>query len=74
MIVQKEQMRSTNNFSAEEAGAIQIGLAPWKPVRYKLAQHRGMPVLYKLAQGMLNVFGPHSEFGVPDWFQSIQFP
>eukprot|EP00984_Skeletonema_dohrnii_P023644 scaffold12747_cov78-Skeletonema_dohrnii-CCMP3373.AAC.4 len=53
----KEQpMRSNNNFSAVEAGAIQIGPAPWKPVLYKLAHHRrGKPAINKLALDTLKL-------------------
>ena len=53
----KEQpVRSNNNFSAVEAGAIQIGPAPWKPVLYKLAHHRrGKPAINKLALDTLKL-------------------
>ena len=51
---------SNNNFSTVEAGAIQIGPSPWKPA------------IIKLALGKLNVFGPHSEFGVPEHTVSVQ--
>ena len=53
----KEQpVRSSNNFSAVEAGAIQIGPAPWKPVLYKLAHHRrGKPAINKLALDTLKL-------------------
>ncbi len=38
MIGQKEQrMRSSNNFSTVEVGAIQIGPSPWKPAINKVA-------------------------------------
>ena len=42
-------MRPNNNFSTVEASAIQIGLAPWKPVLYKLAHRRGKLAINKLA-------------------------
>ena len=53
----KEQpVRSSNNFSAVEAGAIQIGPAPWKPALYKLAHHRrGKPAINKLALDTLKL-------------------
>eukprot|EP00986_Skeletonema_menzelii_P010182 scaffold4868_cov83-Skeletonema_menzelii.AAC.1 len=53
-------MRSSNNFSTVEAGAIQIGPAPWKPVLYKLAQWTKLNM----------AFGSPLSLG----FQSMQFP